>query len=263
VSHQSAEDFYDGLAAEYHLIFADWWTSAQWHGQFISTLLSSVGVRPGAQVLDCTCGIGTQALPLAKLGYAMTGTDLSRSSIDRAKSEAESREIPITLSVADVRRLPGQFTEGFDAVISCDNALPHLLNDSDLIDALTAIHRSLRASGLFLATIRDYDALRSERSAGIPPSILGAHGSRHGYAQAWHWSDDMSLVDISLFLLSETSSGWSVSVHETTYRALLRADLDAALLHSGFTESRWLMPDATGFYQPIVIARGNPQWAPR
>ena len=30
---------------------------------------------PPASVLDCTCGIGTQALPLAALGYRVTGTD--------------------------------------------------------------------------------------------------------------------------------------------------------------------------------------------
>ena len=87
---------------------------------------------------------------------------------------------------------------------------------------------------------------------------MGVHGNRHGYAQAWQWSDDGSQVDISLFVLHETAGGWSASVHETTYRALLRADLNAALVQAEFSTIRWLRPEVTGYYQPIVVARSAP-----
>ena len=255
MNSRSVESFYDGLAGEYHLIFGDWWSAGQRHSNIVATLLAAEGVDPPSAVLDCTCGIGTQALPLAAHGYCMTGTDLSGTSIARATTEADSRDIPIDLSVADVRRLPTQFDRRFKAVISCDNALPHLLNDEDLVAALCSIHRTLVKGGLFLASIRDYDTLRSERSKGIPPTIMGIHGSRHGYAQSWEWSHDGSQIDISLFVLHETPDAWSTSVHETTYRALLRAEMDAALVHTKFSQIRWLMPEVTGYYQPIVIAR--------
>ena len=258
MNSRSVESFYDGLANEYHLIFGDWWSAAQWQGDIISTLLAAEGIDPPSQVLDCTCGIGTQAISLAAHGYRLTGTDVSRTSIARAKTEAKSRDIPITLSVADVRRLPTQFDQRFKAVISCDNALPHLLNDEDLVAALVSTHRTLVEGGLFIASIRDYDTLRAERSQGIPPTIMGVHGNRHGYAQAWQWSDDGSQVDISLFVLHETPGGWSASVHETTYRALLRADLNAALVQAEFSTIRWFMPEVTGYYQPIVVARSAP-----
>lgn len=258
MNSRSVEGFYDGLAGEYHLIFGDWWSAAQWYGNIVATLLAAEGVDPPSEVLDCTCGIGTQALPLAAHGYCMTGTDLSGTSIARATTEASSRDIPIDLSVADVRRLPTQFDQRFKAVISCDNALPHLLGDEDLVAALSSIHRTLVKGGLFLASIRDYDTLRSERSKGIPPTIMGTHGSRHGYAQSWEWSEDGSQIDISLFVLHETPDAWSTSVHETTYRALLRAEMDAALVQAKFSQTRWLMPEVTGYYQPIVIARSAP-----
>jgi len=255
VSDRSTEDFYDALADEYHLIFDDWWSSAQWQGQVLAQLLAAEGVAPPASVLDCTCGIGTQALPLAGLGYAMTGIDLSEASIDRAKREAALRNVSIAFSVGDVRQLPTQLAGTFDAVISCDNALPHLLNDTDLEAAFSSIRRSLKSGGVFLATIRDYDELRSERSTGIPPRLFGPSGSRHGYAQAWAWSNDGSVVDISLFVLRETPDGWRTSVYEATYRAFLRAEMNAILMRSGFADPRWLMPNASGYYQPIVIAQ--------
>lgn len=33
ISSRSVEGFYDGLAGEYHLIFGDWWSAAQWARQ--------------------------------------------------------------------------------------------------------------------------------------------------------------------------------------------------------------------------------------
>jgi glycine/sarcosine N-methyltransferase len=258
MNSRSVESFYDGLASEYHLIFGDWWSAAQWNGDILSRLLAAEGVDPPSEVLDCTCGIGTQALSLATYGYRMTGTDLSHSSIARAKAEADSRSIPIAFSVADMRGLPTQFDRSFKAVISCDNALPHLLNDEDLVAALGSTERVLVEGGLFLASIRDYDLLRSERSNGIPPTIMGVHRTRHGYAQAWQWSEDGSEVHIYLFVLQETPDGWSASVHETMYRALLRAEMDAALIRTKFSQIKWLMPEVTGYYQPIVVARSAP-----
>jgi ubiquinone/menaquinone biosynthesis C-methylase UbiE len=62
-------DFYDQLAEDYHLIFADWETAIAWQAEVIERLL--VGhERQVRRVLDPACGIGTQALGLAAAGYA-------------------------------------------------------------------------------------------------------------------------------------------------------------------------------------------------
>jgi len=47
---------------------------------------------------------------------------------------------------------------------------------------------------------------------------------------------------------------WSVSERRTTYRALTRAALTDALGRAGFEQAAWLMPEETGFSQPIVAA---------
>ena len=39
------------------------------------------------------------------------------------------------------------------------------------------------------------------------------------------------------------------------FRALRRAELEAALEASGFADLIWLPPEETGFFQPIVAAR--------
>jgi glycine/sarcosine N-methyltransferase len=249
------EAFYDALASDYHLLFPDWWTAAQWHGEVIAGVLADRDVRPPARVLDCTCGVGTQALPLAALGYRTTGTDLSRRAIERARREARTRGIPVTLRRADVRRLRAAVTGRFDAVISCDNSLPHLLTDRDLEQALGSIRACLHDEGIFVASIRDYDYLRRTRPAGVPITLHGEPGSRHGSGQSWTWSADADLVDITLFTFREQpAGGWAVSATETRYRALRRDRLSRALEVQGFATTEWLLPEQSGYYQPLVVA---------
>ncbi len=98
--------FYDELADDYHLMFADWWRNARWQGDVLTDLLGRHGIAPPATVLDCTCGIGTQALPLAAKGFRVTASDLSEAAVARARDEARGRGIDVRFGVADVRTLP-------------------------------------------------------------------------------------------------------------------------------------------------------------
>ncbi|MCP3424445.1 class I SAM-dependent methyltransferase [Nocardioides pinisoli] len=197
----TASDFYDALAGRYHLLFEDWWSAAQRHGEVIAAALSARGVGSG-RVLDATCGTGTQALPLAAAGYSVVGTDVSREAVGRAGTEAALRHLEVDLMVRDVRELDAEAIGVFDAVISCDNALPHLLNDEDLARALANLWHCLRPSGVLLVSIRDYDTLREQRPEGVPVSVHGVPGSRHAVGQSWHWSSDAEYVDFELFTFS-------------------------------------------------------------
>jgi glycine/sarcosine N-methyltransferase len=55
-------------------------------------------------------------------------------------------------------------------------------------------------------------------------------------------------------IVSETPTGWQTSTRRARYRALRRDELSALLIQAGFTEPLWLMPDETGYYQPIIRA---------
>ncbi|RSM72828.1 class I SAM-dependent methyltransferase [Kibdelosporangium aridum] len=240
-------EFYDSLAEQYHKIFAgDWWRIAERQGQVISAILAQHGVEPPKSVLDCTCGIGTQALPLAQRGFRVTGTDLSEHAVRRARREADERGIDIRLHAADVRRVADVVNEQFDAVISFDNSLPHLLTDDDLTQALVSARECLRPDGIFAASIRDYDALVRDQVHGVMPRI---HDGRIS-GQAWTWSDDYRTIEITVFVIE----GERANVLSTTYRALRRQELTDALQAVGFQDIRWLDPETSGFYQPVVTA---------
>jgi 2-polyprenyl-3-methyl-5-hydroxy-6-metoxy-1,4-benzoquinol methylase len=121
-------------------------------------------------LLDCSCGIGTQAIGLAKNGYVVTATDLSPASIQGALRESESRGIKIAFGVADFRTLISDVPGEFDVVLSADNAIPHLQSDDDLILAGQNMYSKVRQDGLLVVSIRDYDGLYRKNLA--PPNQM-------------------------------------------------------------------------------------------
>jgi glycine/sarcosine N-methyltransferase len=66
----STVEFYDGLAPVYHLVYGDRWDEAvERQGAALQRIIRAE--RPAAaDVLDCSCGIGTQAIGLARRGLA-------------------------------------------------------------------------------------------------------------------------------------------------------------------------------------------------
>jgi hypothetical protein len=60
----SVAHFYDELADDYHLIYSDWDASIRRQGDDLDALIG----QDRAAVLDCSCGIGTQAIGLALRG---------------------------------------------------------------------------------------------------------------------------------------------------------------------------------------------------
>jgi hypothetical protein len=56
--------FYDQLVADYHLIYADWDAGMARQGEALDAVIRSELGTGRASILDCSCGIGTQAIAL-------------------------------------------------------------------------------------------------------------------------------------------------------------------------------------------------------
>jgi glycine/sarcosine N-methyltransferase len=253
---ESAEGFYDDLAQWYHLMFEDWNRSIAYQGAVLGPILERHTEKKSAYVLDCACGIGTQTIGLAQRGHIVVGSDLSRSAVARATQEAAMRGLNVIFHTADMRQLSVIPETGFDAVVIADNALPHLLSQSDLEQAVREIAGKLKHSGILLATIRDYDQLISVRPTMQAPAFYGQDGSSRFVHQVWQWDEDQ--YSLHLYLTQQNQGEWTVKHLVSRYRALLRADLNRALHSAGFANIQWLEPAVTSFYQPIVVATQRP-----
>jgi 2-polyprenyl-3-methyl-5-hydroxy-6-metoxy-1,4-benzoquinol methylase len=108
--NNSVLDFYEQLASDYHLIFADWQETVHQQAAVLDRLIRNQMQQFPLTVLDCSCGIGTQAIGLAALGYQIHATDLSPAAVERAKQATQSFGVSITFDVADMRFLATQVT---------------------------------------------------------------------------------------------------------------------------------------------------------
>lgn len=248
--------FYEQLAGEYHLIFEDWNESVRWQGTALDEFIHRQTGKGAMSVLDCSCGIGTQAIGLALHGHTVHATDLSPSAVARAKQEAEGFGVSITFGVADFRRLERQVKGSFDVVLSCDNSLPHLLSDEDLLRAARSMRSKLRADGLLLISIRDYDEIVKKKPRLASPRILDAPEGRRIVFQVWDWHDGRTYT-MHHFIVQQTDGGWQTVERMTDYRALLREELSDILREAGFSGIRWHTTDESGYVQPIVTATGG------
>ncbi|MEU9946589.1 class I SAM-dependent methyltransferase [Streptomyces lavendulae] len=250
----SVARFYDELADDYHLIYSDWDASIRRQGDALDALIG----QDRAAVLDCSCGIGTQAIGLALRGHRVTGTDISPRAAARAALEAARRSLSLRTAAADMRRLP--FTGGqFDTVVCADNSLPHLLTEQDVNAALAEMRRVLRPGGQLLISTRPYDDLLRDRPASASPQVsrVADGGERTVTFQLWHWHDDGEHYDLEHFQLLPAGGEWRVQVRRTTYWALGHDRLAGLAAEAGFVDPQWRMPQETGFFQPLLVARAG------
>lgn len=249
---QITQTFYDNLATQYDKLFFDWEATTQEQAVILETLFASKGFDKSARVLDCACGIGTQAIGLAAIGYAVTGSDISDGELKEAKARAEKRNVPVHFTHADFCALSDVFSEKFDIVIAMDNALPHMLTSSDLFSAIQSIVNQIADGGIFVASIRDYDALLQDKPPYSPPYIhKTANGQRVAF-QTWTWEkENYRLIQY----IVEDEETLQVHRFECEYRATRRQEITDLLTENGCSEVIWLFPEETKFYQPIVIAK--------
>lgn len=246
------QTFYDQLADQYDKLFFDWFASVREQAQILDGLFSACGFDRSAEILDCACGIGTQAVGLAALGYPVTASDISDSALSQAQKRAAEAGVRIRFEYADFRALSDVFPRQFDIVIAMDNALPHMLTAQALELAVRSIAERVKTGGLFAASIRDYDRLLQDRPPYSPPYIHKTeHGQRVSF-QTWTWEQENYRL-VQYIIDDEASLG--IRRFECEYRAVRRAELTALLQTAGFSEVRWQMPEESGYYQPVVTAR--------
>jgi glycine/sarcosine N-methyltransferase len=252
---ESVQSFYDNLAASYHLVYADWPGSVRRQGVALDRILRAELGDQSWSVLDASCGIGTQTIGLALKGHTVHGTDLSPVSIERARQEARAWGVTVTYGVADLRDLPGQVSGIFDAVLSCDNALPHLLDDDDLRHAASGLFAKLRPGGLLIASIRDYDAILADPPRTTLPNVTAGPEGRQIVFQVWDWAKDRRSYVLNLFVVRQAGTNWQTDCFVTSYRGLGRHELSEVLTVVGFEQIGWRLPEESGFFQPLVTAR--------
>jgi SAM-dependent methyltransferase len=134
------ERAYDELAPAYDLLTGDYD-----HERWIAAIerLAVAHGAVGRRLLDVACGTGKSFLPWLERGYRVTANDVSPEMVRIARLKAGHRAIVETI---DMRELP--WLGEFDVVTCLDDAINHLLDEADVVAALSGMARNLAPGGV-------------------------------------------------------------------------------------------------------------------
>ncbi|MBO5747389.1 MAG: class I SAM-dependent methyltransferase [Clostridia bacterium] len=245
------QTFYNNLASQYDKLFFDWESTTREQANILGNIFVKYNFNKNAKILDCACGIGTQAIGLAEIGYKVTASDISDAELEEAKKRAKNRNVKINFKKADFRSLSDCFCEEFDIILAMDNALPHMLTKNDLNIAITSITNHLKIGGIFIGSIRDYDTLLESKPLYSPPYIHKTDNGQNVSFQTWEWhGQNYKLIQYII----EDKNTLNINKFECEYRAVRRDELTDIFISNGYKTVDWLFPHETKFYQPIIVA---------
>ena len=138
----------------YHILYQDR-DEAEAH-VFIKNLHDVLALPEKAEVLDLACGKGRHSITLHRLGYMVTGADLSPSSIEEAQQMSSDG---LSFVVQDMREsIPGK---KFHAIFNLFTSFGYFENPEDNHRVLQSIHEMLYDSGLLVIDFMNVEKVLS------------------------------------------------------------------------------------------------------
>lgn len=230
-----AKNVFVRSAELYELVLEGMWERGEEDALAISGLLQDKGMSP-SRVLDVPCGIGRVGIPLAQLGFSVTGVDFSPRLVSAANSKAERLRVSGKASFRNgsMTDLHSIFErDAFDCAINVFTSIGYGSEQEDQ-DFFKSLRKVVRRGGLFVISgLRNRDYIVGHPAQNIyeeSKNLLVLDRYQFDVARSrergtWRFylkvKDAMKLagefpVDVRLYSPHELvsvlgSSGWSVS----------------------------------------------------
>jgi len=167
--------------------FREGWKNGEQPNRHLLYFLEKYQSKIGPEVLDIGSGDGRHLLPLARLGYQVTGLELTTAGILASQKKLNGYHNQVKLVQGVFHKLPFE-KDAFDSAISVQ-AL-HYNNWSGALKSFSEISRVLKPESLF------FFRARSEKG---------------------HWrSSDRKINDEGITRIEKRSTGFTVMVHDYT-----------------------------------------------
>jgi SAM-dependent methyltransferase len=156
-SDQSDRPWYAEFFGEDYLrLYRPYLTPQRTEAEVIG-LIRRLALPAGSRILDLCCGHGRHSIPLAVLGYRITGLDLNPLLLAHARSVDRDVEAGVRWVQGDMRHLP--FESEFDAIINVFTAFGYLESEAEDRQVLREVARTLVPGGTFLLDVVNREAL--------------------------------------------------------------------------------------------------------
>ena len=244
------EAYYDSLAPYYKFIYQDWEASVKRQAAALDSVIREFFGPNARHVLDAACGIGTQSIGLAELGYALTASDISAAAIEQARTAAAQRGLNVEFCRADMRQLWPVHQQQFDVVMACDNAVPHLLSEAEIYQAFEQFFHCTTPEGGCIISVRDYASMQRGGTQLYPRLTHEVEAGRLVIFDLWEFEGDY--YDLTTYIVEDKGQPTAQAsvVRGGRYYCVTIARLEELLKQAGFQRVLTL---AERFFQPLII----------
>jgi SAM-dependent methyltransferase len=136
--------------------FSEWFDSPYYHilyqhrdedeaRFFLNNLVHKLDIHEGQHLIDLACGRGRHAIYLHKLGFEVTGVDLSQASIQAASEHANDR---LHFIVQDLRYL--NLSKQYDIALNLFTSFGYFQHREEDLQVLKGIHGLLKTQGILV-----------------------------------------------------------------------------------------------------------------
>lgn len=238
------DDYYGELAHDYEWLFSDetvdglssFGATSPGSQALLEAAISTLS--PGAAVLDCACGIGSDAIKLARMGLAVTASDGSPAMAAEARRRSEQRGVTMPVFQSLWQDLPHRVPGPFDLVLCLGNSIVHTKTRPDRIAALQGIKKVLSPNGTFIVDSRNWELLHKSRPRVVPArKVIKRRGLRCSSLYIWTIPDEFeSPCTAEIVLLFEDAEARiSHRRHVIEFTPFSHYDLAESIHAAGFT----------------------------
>ena len=185
-------------------------------------IIKKLGLKPGKSFLDCPCGIGRIAIPMARKGIRVMGVDITPSFLDELAEKAKKLNLKVDIIRRDMRQI--DFNSRFDAAGNVWTSFGYFEEDSDNMLVLQKMYCALKPGGKFILhvinrdwimanyTPRDWHEFKDPKR---PVTVRVLEKRHFDYSKSinygtWHWISDGK------------EKTYKVSIRMYSYHELLR-----------------------------------------
>ena len=201
--------------------------------RYYADLLAHEHIGPGSRVVECACGTGSITIPLARLGYRMTGADLSPEMLNLAQQKARNSGVMIPFIRMDMRTLSVQ--RPVDAVLATCDGPNYLLKDADLLRFFQSAYMALKPSGILAFDVSTPYKLSSR----LGDRLFTASEDDLVYVWQGQYDEKRHLLDIHLDIFTGSGDEMYRRIQEDQrQRAYTQDELMTLLDQAGFSSIR-------------------------
>ena len=148
---------------------------------------------PGARVLDSACGIGADAMALARRGFNVTASDGSASMVAEARRRCMQSGVEMDIVQSSWQDLPERVPGAFELVLCLGNSIVHTATKSAMISSLEGIKQVLSPAGVLVIDSRNWEYLYEYRPRIITGRrVIERRGVRSSSLYIWTIPDDFN-----------------------------------------------------------------------